>query len=180
MHLSKPRQERIYLIGFMGAGKTTVGRLLAGLLGFQFIDLDALIEQTEVRNIPDIFDKQGEAYFRQVETQCLQQTLQYTDVIVATGGGTPCYEGNMPWMNNNGTTILLHVAPHILAKRLRKAMLHRPLIAGFENKNQLLTYVENKMLERQYYYDQAQITINCKKKEVFSIANELSQMLQSR
>lgn len=178
MNQTNPNQQRIYLIGFMGAGKTTVGRLLAGLLGYQFTDLDAQIEETEGMSITEIFDQKGEAYFREIEAQCLRQTQEHTNIIVATGGGTPCYGHNMKWMNEQGVTIFLHVSPHILAKRLRRAMLHRPLVAGFENKHKLLTYIENKLLERQYYYAQSQITTYCRKKEVFGVANDLKQLLQ--
>lgn len=180
MNQSNSATNRIFLIGFMGAGKTTVGRLLAGLLGYQFVDLDAMIEQSENCSITQIFKLKGEEYFRKVEAEALRQTLQFTNIIVATGGGTPCYWGNMQVMNLYGITVLLHVPPHVLAKRLRKTMLHRPLIAGFENKYKLLTYVENKLVERHYYYSQAQLTAYCHKNEVFSVANGLKQLLQGK
>ena len=170
--------KRIFLIGFMGAGKSTVGRLLAGLLGYGFIDLDSQIEQAESMSISEIFSQKGESWFRITEAECLRKTLEFTAVIVGTGGGTPCHNDNMHWMNEHGITIFLQAAPHVLAKRLRKAMLHRPLIAGFENKYKLLTYVENKLVERHYFYDQCQMTVYCNKREVFSVANELKQLLE--
>ncbi|OWY19300.1 shikimate kinase [Sphingobacteriales bacterium UPWRP_1] len=176
--LTNLHPKRIFLIGFMGTGKSTIGRLLAGLLGCKFIDLDTLVEQIAGLSISQIFEQKGEPWFRNTEAECLRQTIQYAEVIVATGGGTPCHNENMRWMNEHGITIFLQTSPRVLAKRLRKAMLHRPLIAGFENKQKLLTYVENKLVERHYYYDQCQITVYCNKREVFSVANELKQLLE--
>ncbi len=173
------KARKIYLIGFMGAGKTSVGRLLASMLGYQFVDIDGFIEQNEGRSIADIFKENGEEYFRELEAVYLRSNdLQASKVIIATGGGTPCFHHNMNWMKEQGITIMLHVPPHVLTNRLFILMAHRPLIAGFGKKRQLLTYVENLLVNRHYYYAQSDYIVYCKKKEVFSVAQDLKSLIE--
>ncbi|QQS27392.1 MAG: shikimate kinase [Sphingobacteriales bacterium] len=171
--------NRIFLVGFMGAGKTSVGRLLASMLGYQFVDTDTLVEQAEGRSVSEIFREHGEGYFREIEAVCLRNgVIPSGNIIIATGGGTPCFHLNMKWMKEQGTTIMLHTPPHVLTNRLFVLMAHRPLIAGFNKKKQLLTYVENQLVMRHYYYDQADYIVYCKKKEVFSVAQDLKVLIE--
>lgn len=146
---------RIFLVGFMGVGKTYLGRALAKSLGFDFVDLDELIENRTGMSVPAIFQQFGEAVFRQIEAESLR-SLSNLPSVVATGGGTPCFHGNMTWMNENGITIYFHATPTLLAERLRHEKLARPLLADvpFE---ELGNFIENKISERAHFYENSQI-----------------------
>ncbi|RYY09648.1 MAG: shikimate kinase, partial [Chitinophagaceae bacterium] len=118
----------IFLVGFMGSGKTHWGRMWAARHRYIFIDLDDAIEQDEQLTITDIFEKKGEDYFRQKEAIMLRSMTQYSNAIIACGGGTPCFFDNITWMNENGATILLEATPPVIFKNV---MLHegkRPLV----------------------------------------------------
>lgn len=120
---------RIFLIGMPGSGKTTLGRELAKLLGYAFLDLDEEIVRIEQESILDIFRTKGEEYFRAVEARTLRTLSQGENSIVATGGGTPCFQENIRWMKENGLTIWLNVPVSELTKRLWNSSLsERPLL----------------------------------------------------
>ncbi|MCH5305109.1 MAG: shikimate kinase [Rikenella sp.] len=149
----------IFLVGFMGCGKTTLGRPLAGKLGCRFVDLDRCIEEGEGRTIGEIFAAQGEAHFRTLEHTYLQQVIAGNeDAVVATGGGTPCFYDNMALMNASGITVYLKFAPGRLAERLRTARTQRPLVAG-KSPEELLAYIEATLAEREAYYGQANVVV---------------------
>lgn len=109
---------RIYLTGFMGSGKTTVGRLLANRLGASFVDLDDEVERRAGMTVRMIFERQGEAAFRRMESEALRGTLALPDVVVATGGGTPAFEGNARWIGANGLSVWLNPPFATIAKRI--------------------------------------------------------------
>lgn len=149
--------NRLYLTGFMGCGKSTVGRMLAPALNWHFIDMDSYIEKKEGRTIADIFASEGEIFFRQLENQALQNIASMEDVVVATGGGAPCFLNNMQLMNDSGLTIYLKVAPEELFQRVRMGKTERPLLAG-KSDDELLTYIREKLEEREPWYQQAMET----------------------
>ena len=147
---------RIFITGFMGAGKSYLGRVLAEQLGFSFVDLDELIETGSAMSIADIFQKLGEPAFRQIEAECLRSLANRNEIVVSTGGGTPCYFENMTWMNENGITIHLDASVSLLAQRLTLEKKQRPLIANLLDK-ELVDFIETKLAERAPFYEQSHL-----------------------
>ena len=149
----------IFLIGFMGSGKSYVGKRLAYRMKYQFLDLDEAIEQQTGQTIPNIFSHRGEVGFRSLEASTLRslQTVQRT--VVATGGGAPCYHDNLAWMLSHGKVIFLNVAVEILVERLSSGLAHRPLLAG-KSLPELRTFIEDKLQERLPIYQQAHFTLH--------------------
>jgi len=148
----------IYIIGFMGSGKSTAGKKLASLLGWAFIDLDNNIEEFAGKTIPEIFSQNGEEYFREIEALLLRKIESHTDTIISTGGGTPCHSGNMDFMLSTGLTIYLKLTPGQLKSRLLKSKGERPLIKDLEPHN-LQTFIEKKLEDREEWYEKSDITI---------------------
>lgn len=147
----------IFLIGFMGCGKSTLGKKVATKTGFSFIDLDDLITQKINMSISDYFDNYGEAAFREIERDTLHSLSGTKNAIVATGGGTPCFDDNMKWMNQNGKTVYLKIPPRALLSRLsQKDIDTRPLLKG-KSHEELLAFIESKLEERTPFYKQARI-----------------------
>lgn len=119
---------RIFLTGYMGAGKTTLGKALARELGVPFIDLDWYIEERFHKTIRELFQERGEEAFRRLEHEMLHEVGEFEDVVISTGGGTPCFFDNMDYMNAQGDTVFLEVRPDILFRRLRVATRQRPVL----------------------------------------------------
>lgn len=151
---------RIFLVGFMGCGKSYTGKRLADLLAYSFIDLDDLIEEIEGKSIVQIFEEKGEDYFRNVEKEVLRSLTNQENIVIACGGGVPCFHQNMEWMKNNGKTIYLSLPPAILENRLAKEATHRPLIKDLTAKGELLSFIENKVSERNEFYQKADFIFN--------------------
>lgn len=151
---------RIYLIGFMGAGKTTFGKQLAQTIHHQFLDLDTIIEQNEHRSITEIFQTSGEAYFREIEQNTLIETGELNKTVIATGGGTPCFFDNMSWMNRKGVTVYLEESVVNLKDRLFIDKINRPMLNKVSD---LETYIRETLAKRNFYYKQAAITFNSDK-----------------
>lgn len=148
----------IFLIGFMGSGKSTIGRPLASRLNCKFIDLDLLIQESEGRTIQEIFaEVDGEAHFRELEAHYLRQCTG-DNIVVSTGGGTPCFNGNMDYMNRAGRTVYLKHEPETLTSRLINAKTPRPLIRG-KSESELLQYVQTTLACREKTYNKATIII---------------------
>jgi shikimate kinase len=146
----------IFLVGFMGAGKTTIGKKLAAKLGCEFVDLDAMIEKVEGMYIRDIINEKGEHYFREVESRTLQQ-LDLIEKVISTGGGTPYYFDNMDWMKINGIAVYVELDEGVLYSRLRTTDLqNRPLLKDLDETG-LKKFIHDKLEERGPYYYQAQI-----------------------
>ncbi len=148
--------NRIYLIGFMGSGKSTLGKRLRSELGWEFIDLDDYFEERYQVTIKQYFAENGESAFREAEKNMLAEVRHKNKVIIATGGGTPCYFDNMQVMNDSGLTIYIKLAVETLAGRLGGARQVRPLVAGMHG-NELKEYIEEKLAERSPYYEQANV-----------------------
>jgi shikimate kinase len=146
----------VYIIGFMGSGKSTAGRKLASLLGWSFTDLDAKIVEFSGMKIPEIFSKYGEDHFRRVESEVLRSLDSATDTVVSTGGGTPCHLDNMDFMLGSGLTIYLKLTPGQLRSRLTGSSTERPLIKGLHG-NDLQSFIEEKLASREKWYNMADI-----------------------
>lgn len=142
----------------MGSGKTTIGKKLANRLGFLFIDLDKQIENKYHITIPDIFNRFDENAFRLVENQTLQETFKFSNAVISTGGGTPCFYNNMELINQNGLSIYIKMHEKSLFTRLIDSKKKRPLL---ENKSpeQIMEFIQNQMAEREPYYLQSKIVI---------------------
>ncbi len=149
----------IYLVGMPGSGKTTLGEILATTLHYDFIDLDERIIAYEGMTIPEIFDKKGEAYFREIESTILKQTVKLRNTIISTGGGVPCFFDNMNFINQNGISIWLNVSPELLAKRIAASKGDRPM---FQNQSfeEIIANVKQKLDERKKFYEQAHFKID--------------------
>lgn len=148
----------VYLIGFMGSGKSTLGKKIAAKLGYQFIDLDTYIEQKYMFSIAELFNKYGEAYFREIETKSLREIHSYACVL-STGGGTPCFADNMTWMKEQGKTIYLELSNEALFSRLVNARYKRPATKDLDEEG-LRQFIAVKMEERRAIYEQATCTIH--------------------
>lgn len=149
---------RIYLIGYMGCGKSTLGRRLSEHLGLQFVDMDHYIEERNCKTIPQIFSEEGEAEFRKKERKALDELSEFTDIVIATGGGAPCFFDNIDLMNKTGNTIYLNIDPKILADRLLKSKTERPLIKG-KSRDELVAFIDDTLKKRNEFYLQAKYQI---------------------
>lgn len=148
---------KIFLIGFMGSGKTHWGKIWSQQKGLAFYDLDEIIEKKEGKTIAAIFEKQGEEYFRKIETDALRTFEGKDNCLIACGGGTACFNKNMRWMNDNGTTIYLSAMPSYILSRVKEEKDKRPLI-NKHNEAELLFFIEQKLKEREPFYNKAKIT----------------------
>jgi shikimate kinase len=155
----------------MGSGKTTIGKRLAEPIGFDFVDTDELIEHKYGKSIPEIFSESGEAAFRRIEQEMLETLLQREYIVISTGGGMPCYHENMKVMSGKGKVVYLRTESGTLAKRLMRSRTERPLIKG-KSPEELQLYIEDKLIEREPFYNQAHIVVDT---ENFTI----EQLLQS-
>lgn len=151
--------KRIILIGFMGSGKSTLGKKLAKRLSIPFIDSDAEIEKEYNKSIGELFGEYGESHFREIEAHFIRSMYSRESFVLATGGGMPCFHANMSLLNNLGTTYYLERSPKELMNRLTNAKQQRPLIAGLAEED-LLDFIENKLSEREEYYKQASIVLS--------------------
>lgn len=148
----------VFLVGFMGCGKSTKAKQLANRLNCPVIDLDAEIVKSEGQSIAEYFATNGEAAFRELENITLK-TFNYPETcVVATGGGLPCFFDNMDWMNANGKTVYLQMTPPQLVSRLQNRE-KRPLLKGMDDE-QLLAFIEMKLAERNPFYNQAKLIVN--------------------
>lgn len=159
----------IFFIGMMGCGKSTSGEQLARLLGWPFIDLDNWIEDQQQLTIAELFAREGENGFREIERKALHQILDLSGPrVVACGGGTPCFFDNLRFMKERGWVIYLKTPPAVLLQRLEKQAAQRPLIAGSKRKKRL----EELLLERLPYYEQAHLIFE-QKTEGMKVAEEI-------
>jgi shikimate kinase len=159
--------KNIFLIGFMGVGKTTIGRKLAKVLNREFLDADEEIEKQTGKTIASIFQEHGEAYFRELEREWLQQ-LPETGVVVSTGGGMPCFFDNMNTMNQKGLTIYLQRPPAELVHRLKNAKKERPLVKD-KTEEELLEFITDLLNRREIYYKKAKIVLDRNHQDVDTI-----------
>ena len=145
---------RIFLIGYMGAGKTTVGKALSKELGIAFYDLDWYIESRRHKTVPQLFSELGEEGFRKIEYNMLHEVAEFEDVIISCGGGTPCFFDNIDYMNQQGQVVYLKATPDMLYKHLLMAKVERPLLKG-KSPDELTAYIREHLQEREPYYSKA-------------------------
>lgn len=168
--LNKP----VFLVGFMGSGKSTWGKRLAHKFALPFIDTDTCIQEKEGKSISDIFEQHGESYFREKERDLILELAQ-KPCIVATGGGMPCYFDNMEKLNQLGRTVYLRLPDKALYQRLLQERGKRPLIAHLDDET-LLTFIRQKLEEREPIYLQSKVVVQVLKADVNSLAQHLQDL----
>lgn len=168
---------RVILIGYMGAGKTTVGKALAADLGLTFYDLDWYITMRYHRSVPEIFAERGEEGFRDLERRMLHEVAEFENVVVSCGGGTPCFYDNMEYMNSLADTVYLKADPDVLAQHLKMGKGKRPLIEG-KTPEELETYIQESLQAREPYYSQAKYTIDISVLDTFTKIDECVKIIR--
>ena len=169
---------KIILLGYMGSGKSTIGKLLASDIGIPFRDLDTVIETSLNTSIPSIFEEKGEIFFRKKEAEILNDLLQTPrEMVLATGGGTPCYGDNLRWMLSNGSHVVyLQYSVPELEKRLKLQREERPLISHISD-HDLGEFIGKHLLERAPFYTQATIVIKADGKSPEELVGEIKEVL---
>ena len=146
--------KNIYLLGFMGSGKSYLGKWLSEKFNLNFLDLDQFIEDSTQLSIPQIFSSIGEEGFREQEAKLLRKTTDFNQYIISCGGGTPCFHDNMKWIKNHGISIYLKTSEELLFKRLNNQKTGRPLISSMSD-DDLRHFISIKISEREKFYEQA-------------------------
>ncbi|MDF4204953.1 shikimate kinase [Maribacter sp. SA7] len=165
------KDVKIVLVGYMGSGKSTVGRIVANHLNINFLDLDDYIEEAEAMSIASIFETKGEIYFRKKEIEYLNKIFSNEDsFVLSLGGGTPCFGKNMEHINENtANSFYLNVGIHELTNRLKKEKSHRPMISHLEDEK-LTEFIGMHLFERSFFYNQAHQKIKINKNTPTEIA----------
>lgn len=161
----------VFIVGYMGSGKSTLAKGVANKLLMDYIDTDKLIEKQEGLTITEIFEQKGEDYFRSLEHGTIRGLTSNRNLVVATGGGTPCFNNNMELMNKKGITVYLKIKPGILASRLEDAKHKRPILAN-KTSIELRAFIEAALAEREEYYESAAYTIegdNIKSEDIVNL-----------
>ena len=151
--------KRIILIGYMGAGKTTVGKALSKELGIIFYDLDWYIESRMRKSVSEIFAERGEEGFRKIEYNMLHEVAEFENVIISCGGGTPCFFDNMDYLNQQGQVVYLKASPEVLYKHLQMAKVERPLLKG-KSSEELIAFIREQLDKREPFYSKAKYTLD--------------------
>ena len=167
--------NNIYLIGFMGVGKSTIGKKLASKLGLKFIDTDVIFQEKYRLNIDSFFDKYGEELFRKLEYEILKTTFNNSNCVIATGGGLPCYIDAMDQINKNGISIYLKMNPDAILSRLQSSKQKRPLVTD-KSINELKDFIHKKLDERNPSYSKAMITVSALSIDIESILDKLNHL----
>ncbi|MAW64832.1 MAG: shikimate kinase [Flavobacteriales bacterium] len=168
--------DKIFLIGFMGCGKSTLGRKIANQMGWTFVDLDEYIEKKEGKSIPLIFKEYGETYFRKLETKYLKELIKLKLCVISCGGGTPCFNKNIEIITSEGASVYIKLSPTVLLGRLKQEKEHRPLIADMVD-SKLFTYIQKKLNERKMFYEKAEFTFNAESETEESIMKRIHKFL---
>lgn len=169
--------NRIFLVGYMGAGKTTIGKVLSKLIGLTFIDLDYYIEGRFRKTVAQLFAERGEEGFRSIERNMLHEVAEFEDVLISTGGGTPCFFDNMEFMNQQGTTIYLQVSVDELASRLEVCKHTRPVLKN-RTGEELKAFVAESLSGRLPFYQKASIVFDANELMTEADAYALSEQLK--
>ena len=151
--------RRIILVGYMGSGKTTIGKALSKETGMMFYDLDWYIESRMHKTVSQIFAERGEEAFRKMEYNMLHEVAEFEDVIISCGGGTPCFFDNMDYLSQQGDVVYLKASPDTLYKHLLMAKVERPLLKD-KTQDELTDYITTHLAEREPYYQKAHHVLN--------------------
>lgn len=151
--------RRIILIGYMGAGKTTVGKALSKEMGIPFYDLDWYIESRMRKTVSQLFAERGEEGFRKIEHNMLHEVAEFENVILSCGGGTPCFFDNIDYMNQQGDVVYLKASPEVLYKHLLMGKTDRPLLKG-KTPEELIAYIREQLVYREQFYSKARNIID--------------------
>lgn len=151
--------HRIILIGYMGAGKTTVGKALAAELGLRFYDLDWYIESRMRKTVAQLFAELGEEGFRRIERNMLHEVAEFEGVLISCGGGTPCFYDNMQYINQQGLTLYLKASPEVLYKHLKMGKSVRPLLLN-KTPEEVQCFISEQLKAREQFYTRAQFTLD--------------------
>ena len=151
--------KRIVLIGYMGSGKTTVGKALAKEIGLPFYDLDWYIETRMRKKVSQIFAERGEEGFRQIERNMLHEVAEFEDVVISCGGGTPCFFDNMEYLNQQAQVVYLRCEPEVLRMHLLMGKGDRPLLKG-RTPEELVGYIREQLEYREQFYTKARYTLD--------------------
>ena len=151
--------KRVILIGYMGSGKTTIGKALSKETGLMFYDLDWYIESRMRKSVSQIFAEKGEEGFRKIEHNMLHEVAEFEDVIISCGGGTPCFFDNMDYLNQQGQVVYLKADPEVLYKHLQMARVERPLLKG-KSHEELLAFIKEQLEKREPFYTKARYTLD--------------------
>ncbi|WP_434502360.1 shikimate kinase [Prevotella sp.] len=151
--------RRIIIIGYMGAGKTTVGRTLAQELNMTFYDLDWYIESRMRKTVKEIFDERGEEGFRLIEHNLLHEVAEFEDVIISCGGGAPCFYDNIDYMNQQGDTVYLKATPEVLYGHLKMGKSVRPLLQN-KTSEEVKVFINEQLQVRDPFYSKAKYTLD--------------------
>ncbi len=170
---------RIILIGYMGAGKTTLGNALARDMGVRFYDLDWYIETRMHRTIKQIFDERGEEGFRRIEHNMLHEVAEFEDVVISCGGGTPCFYDNMDYLNGQGATVYLKATPDVLFSHLSMGRTVRPLLLN-KTPEEVREYIACQLAEREKYYAKAKYTIDISIMDDFKKIHSTTRQLKNQ
>jgi len=157
----KLKMKRIFLVGYMGSGKTTYGKMLAEKYNLDFKDLDVYIEQRQFKSISQIFKDRGEEGFRKIEHNMLKEVSEFEDVVISAGGGTPCFFDNMEIMNAMGDTVYLEASTEVLFEYLRTAKNERPLLKD-KSDEEMLEYIRESLAKRVPFYEKAKYRVDAR------------------
>lgn len=163
---------RIYLVGYMSAGKSTTAKRLANRLGLEAYDTDRMFEARYHITVNDFFQKYDEPLYRKLETQILHDTLALDNAVIATGGGTACFNDNMEWMNQNGYTVFLKISPQSALVRLSQSKVRRPKVYG-KSPGELEAFIRHNYTERMPYYEKAMLTVKAEDLDLESLATAI-------
>lgn len=166
----------VVLLGYMASGKSHIGKLLAKKLKRPFVDLDTYIEQQEKMNIPEIFKKKGEIYFRKIESKYLEAVLNLKNTIISIGGGTPCYGENMHKITKQTASFYLKTSINTIVERIVKEKASRPLVAHLKDE-EIVEFVGKHLFERNPFYQQAAHIISTDNKNENQIIDEIQKLI---